>query len=146
MQESMGEFEFNEEQYQQRLERTLKLFQRARAMQSIEQAERLARDIAEQQERLQQQTSELDNAATGNNPERSSNGLSDADEPTPDVDRVAAEQERTAQEAERLEEMLEEIQRQLDELGSGDRSSLERLREETRREQIPERIDRKSVV
>ena len=140
MQESMGEFEFNEEQYQQRLERTLKLFQRARAMQSIEQAERLARDIAEQQERLQQQTSELDNAATGNNQERSSNGQSDADEPTPDVDRVAAEQERTAQEAERLEEMLEEIQRQLDELGSGDRSSLERLREETRREQIPERM------
>ena len=165
MQESMGDFEFNEEQYQQRLERTLRLFQRARVMQSIEQAERLASDLAERQEMLREQTSGLeenpadseqdaesdgegsdrdgsnaDGDEQGAAPSQQNSDMDDESASAPTAEQVADEQERTAEDAERLEEMLEEIQRQIDELGSGQRPDLDQLREETRREQIPERM------
>ncbi|MEM8485290.1 MAG: DUF4175 family protein [Bacteroidota bacterium] len=59
MQESLNNFEFSEEQYQQRLERTLDLFKQLRVQQDLEEVAKRAEDLAEQQEKLQEETEKL---------------------------------------------------------------------------------------
>ncbi|MDZ4701173.1 MAG: DUF4175 family protein, partial [Rhodothermales bacterium] len=69
MQEALQEFEFNEEQYQERLERTLDLFKQLRVQQDLEEAARRAEDLAEQQEQIREKTEELsDEPETGETP------------------------------------------------------------------------------
>ncbi len=59
MQDALQEFEFNEEQYQERLERTLDLFKQLRVQQDLEEAARRAEDLAEKQEQIGEKTEEL---------------------------------------------------------------------------------------
>lgn len=59
MQESLQNFEFNEQQYQERLERTLDLFKRLRTQQELDRASRLAEELARQEERLREATRAL---------------------------------------------------------------------------------------
>ena len=59
MQEAIQNFEFNEAQYQERLERTLELFKNLRVQQELEEAARRAEELAKQQEKLAEETGEL---------------------------------------------------------------------------------------
>ena len=59
MQESIENFEFSEEQYKERLERTLELFKNLRVQQGLEEAARRAEELARQEEKLAEETSEL---------------------------------------------------------------------------------------
>jgi|GEM_PF-298788 len=58
MQESLNNFQVNEEQYQNRLERTLELFKQIRVQQDLDEVARRAEELAEQQERMQEETAE----------------------------------------------------------------------------------------
>lgn len=91
MQESLQDFEFNEEQYRQRLERTLELFKKTRAMQQLEQAERLAQELNRHQDQLRQQTQQLDN------PDSSGDEIQEEGEGNENA--VSGEQESTPEEA-----------------------------------------------
>lgn len=59
MQEAIEDFEFNEQQYQERLERALELFKNLRTQQALEEAARRADELAKQQERLAEETADL---------------------------------------------------------------------------------------
>ncbi len=59
MQESLNNFEFSEDQYQQRLERTLELFKQLRVQQDLEEVAKRAEELAEQQEKIQEETEKL---------------------------------------------------------------------------------------
>lgn len=59
MQESLENFEFSEDQYQQRLERTLELFKQLRVQQDLEEVAKRAEDLAKQQEKMQEETEAL---------------------------------------------------------------------------------------
>ncbi len=59
MQESIEKFEFNEEMFQQRMERTLELFKRLQVQQKLEEAARRAEELAKEQERLAEETEKL---------------------------------------------------------------------------------------
>ena len=59
MQESLNNFEFSEEQYQKRMERTLELFKQLRVQQDLEEMARRAEELAEQQKKLQEETEAL---------------------------------------------------------------------------------------
>ena len=59
MQESLENFEFNEDQYRQRLERSLDLFKKLRTQQKLDEAAKLAEDLARQEERLREETRKL---------------------------------------------------------------------------------------
>lgn len=61
LQESLGDTEFNEQQYRQRLERTLELFKKIRVQQELDEAARRAEALAEQQRKLAERTRELMN-------------------------------------------------------------------------------------
>lgn len=60
MQQAMEDFDFNEEQYRERLERALELFKNLRTQQALEEAARRAEELAKQQERLAEETKKLE--------------------------------------------------------------------------------------
>ncbi len=59
MQESMNDFEFNEDQFKERLKRALDLFKRLQAYQGLEEAARRAEELAKRQEEIREATSTL---------------------------------------------------------------------------------------
>ena len=70
MQESLNNFQFNEQQYQERLERTLELFKQLRVQQDIDEVARRAEELAEQQENLQEATEQLEEEELGDGAEQ----------------------------------------------------------------------------
>ena len=70
MQESLNNFQFNEDQYQQRMERTLELFKQIRVQQDLDEVAKRAEELAKQQENLQEETEKLkDEDLNGENSE-----------------------------------------------------------------------------
>ncbi|MEX0599946.1 MAG: DUF4175 family protein, partial [Rhodothermales bacterium] len=129
MQQAIENFEFNEDQYRRRLERTLELFKNLRAQQRLEEAARRAEEIARQQEELSEETGslmeEMEEASPSPDPsdrnaaeENPSDRNASDDEPS-DAERLAQQQERSREEMERLEELLREAQQQLEEMRRG---------------------------
>ena len=59
MQQAIENFQFNEEQYQERLERTLELFKKLRVEQGLEEISKRLEELAKQEERLSEETGKL---------------------------------------------------------------------------------------
>ncbi len=78
MQQSLGDFEFNEEQFRDRIERALELFKRLRTEQKLQEASKRADDLAKREEELAEKTDRL-------------NSDKDSSEPQPDVSESAQE-------------------------------------------------------
>lgn len=140
MQEALENFEFNEQQYQQRLQRSLELFKKLRTQQKLDEAARRAEDLRKQQERLAEETSRRmeespeaedgdpsedaaeDAAESASNEEDANNegGESSSDEQRDAGDEDAADQQRAnedlAQEQERASEEMKQLQEELDEM------------------------------
>ena len=119
MQESIENFEFNEEMFRERLERSLELFKRLHVQQLLEEAARRADELAAEQKRLAEETQAADDD---------------------DSERLAEEQMRSGDSMESLEERLEEIERRMNELRNAPSEEMDRLNEETRQQEIPERM------
>ena len=68
MQNAIENFEFNEEMFQQRMERTLDLFKRLQVQQKLEEASRRAEALAEEQENMAEETRELADPEAGEEP------------------------------------------------------------------------------
>ena len=58
MQKAMEDFEFNEEQYRQRLDRTIELFKQLRRQQKVEEISRRMDELGQTEQRLAEQTAE----------------------------------------------------------------------------------------
>ena len=65
MQDNLNQFEQMEQQYQDRLERTLDLFKQLRVQQDLDEAAKRAEDIAKQQEQIQEETRQLQEQQEG---------------------------------------------------------------------------------
>lgn len=59
MQQAIENFQFNEEQYQERLERTLELFKKLRVEQGLEEISKRMEELAREEERLAEETGKL---------------------------------------------------------------------------------------
>ncbi|NBB87222.1 MAG: chromosome partitioning protein ParA [Bacteroidetes bacterium] len=116
MQEAFEDYEFNEDQYRDRLERTLDLFRNLRVQQELEEAANRFEDLAEQQEQLEEETGKH----TGETP---------ADDATTPED-LAAAQDQAAEEMRQLEEQLDKIREQMEEVKNAPSDALDELREE----------------
>ena len=168
MQEALDNFEFNEEMFQQRMERTLDLFKRLQVQQKLEEAERRAEELAEQQERLAEETEELadsdeseeesqqegeqnegeqqegeQNEGEQQEGERQEGEQQEGNQQENDQPRneeLAREQERSSEEMKKLEERMEEIRERMEELQNSPSEQMEQLNEQTRQQQIPENM------
>ncbi len=116
MQEAFEDYEFNEDQYRDRLERTLDLFRNLRVQQELEEAANRFEDLAQQQEQLQEETGKH----TGDTP---------ADDATAPED-LAAAQDQAAEEMQQLEEQLDKIREQMEDVKNAPSDALDELREE----------------
>jgi len=116
MQEAFEDYESNEDQYRDRLERTLDLFRNLRVQQELEEAANRFEDLAQQQEQLEEETGKQ----TGEPP---------ADDATAPED-LAAAQDQAAEEMQQLEEQLDKIREQMEEVKNAPSDALDELREE----------------
>ncbi len=131
MQQSAERFEFNEEQYRERLERTLDLFKKMRVQGMLEEAARRAQDLAERQERLSEKTRDLEEKA------RSEEDPGDRSEA---ANTIAQEQERSAAEMKALEEQLEKVREKMDELLRAPGEEMQRLQEALQQQALPQKM------
>ncbi len=120
MQESLEKFEFNEEMFRERMERTLELFKNFQVQQQLEEAARRAEDLKQVQENLSEQTEQ--------NP------------PAENVNDLIDEQQFSSEEMTALEEKLEEIRDRMEELRNAPVSQMEQLNQETQAKELPEKM------
>lgn len=116
MQEAMERYEFQEEQYRERLARTLDLFKNLRAQQEMEAVINQAEDLAERESALQEETAQ---AASQETPPSAQERAE-----------LAEEQSDLAEDAASLEEDIERVSELLSELRSAPQASMRRLEQE----------------
>lgn len=136
MQQSLQNFEFDEEQFRQRLERALELFKRLQIQQGLEEAARRAQELEELQENLQQDTRELSEQQEQSKEGRETRESDAANE----SERLAKEQDRSASEMESLQERLRELQQQMEEIPRTSPKQLEELRSRLEQQDLPEQM------
>lgn len=129
MQESMERFEFNEEQYRERLDRTLELFRNLRVQKDLEEAARRAEDLARTEAELAEKTREAQERPDAGDPP-------EAPDSSP-REQLAREQERAAEDMQRLEEKMSETLERMQDVRQAPRQSMQQLTEETRSEDLP---------
>lgn len=117
MQESLEKFEFNEEMFRERIERTLELFKNFQVQQQLEETKRRAEDLQEVQDNLAEQTAE--------------------DTPTETPKELAEEQMQAAEEMSALEARMEEIAERMQELQRAPVQQMEQLNEQTQAKELP---------
>jgi len=122
MQEALDRYGFNEEQYRDRLERTLELFRNFQVQQKLEEAAHRAENLAAEQEQMAQEIADDTEAA---HQEREA---------------LADQQMRNKEEMEQLEAHMEEIARRMEAIKNAPRDAMSQLNEETQAQQLPEQM------
>ena len=139
MQEAIEKFEFSEDQYKQRLERTLDLFKQFKTQQSIDEVEKRAEELAKTEESLQEMTEqvekEMDEASKDGPPSAEQQEKSEED-----LDRLAAEQERAKKELESLLDRLEEIQEEMKDVKSAPQNEMQQMTDQLQQENLPQKM------
>jgi hypothetical protein len=157
MQRSLGDFEFNEDQFKERIERALELFKRLRTEQQLEEAARRADDLSKRQAEMAEKTGQLseDQPAKADEPlqkqpereekqgEQTEDGAKSDSSNTkqqlneePDAEQLATEQERSAEDMERLEELMGQIGEQMQELSPAPTDQMQRVQEQVKQEDL----------
>jgi hypothetical protein len=133
LQESIGKFEFNEKQYQERLERTLELFKKLRMQQSLDEAARRAEELAERQEELAKETGEMLNEQQPGD-QNEQNGQQNPEQERNDQEQADSEQqEQNAGEQEQNSPQREDGQKQQTDAEQDQNPSPEQLANEQER-------------
>ncbi len=152
LQDSMGDFEFNEQQYKQRLERTLDLLKKLRLQQNLDEAARRLEELAEREERMANETEKLierekndsgkEGARSPDDPQRP-----EAGQPNPETrsaEKLASDQDQARQELEQLQQKIEEMSRNAAEMKSGPTKQMEQLGREMQEQSMPEQMKENS--
>lgn len=127
MQDAMENFEFSEQLYQERLERTLNLFKNFRVQQDLEEVERRSEDLARTEEKLAEETGQMPEKAQDTNQQEQAENL-------------AEQQEQAAEEMQALEEKMEEIRKRMEELKNQPSEEMQDLLEDTQDKNIPQKM------
>ena len=144
IQQNLEEFEFNEKLYKDRLERALELFKNLRLQQDLEEAEKRAQDLVDLEDRIEEETAELQNEKnrqdSANPPEDGRRPEVEPESNSEDSDRLAAEQDQAASDMEALEKKLEEIRKRMEDLNSGPTEKMQNLEEDTLDRELPKQM------
>ena len=140
LQESLGEFEFSEQEYRERLERTLDLFKKMRVQQQLDEAARRAEALAERQREMAERTEALqqqEDAPTQEAQTDEDAEQGDAEQPE-DVDSEQADSEQADSEQADSEQADSERAEQGRENEDGSDESREESSKEAARQQDAE--------
>ena len=120
MQESFETFEFNEEMFRERMERSLELFKNFQLQQQLEEAASRAEDIENVQAKLSERTSD--------------------DGRIKDPKSLSLEQQQAAQDMTSLETKMEEISDRMQDMKHAPTSAMNQLNQETLDQQLPQKM------
>ncbi len=156
MQQAIENFEFNEEQYRKRMERTLEMLKRFRAEQSLEEAAKRAEELAEKEEKISEATQDLmeqeekpsdagqepkDSEGTENQKGEQSESSQDSPQSqTKSPEELAKEQLQAKEEMEKLEQLMEEIQEQLGNMENAPSDQMEQMSEQMEQQDLPSQM------
>lgn len=134
MQDALEQFEFSEDMYQERLERTLDLFKQFRVQQDMEEIQERAQDLAETEDQLAEETAKLENE------QKAEEASGDNQQPDQRNEDLAKEQERAAEEMKALEEKMEEVLERMQEMESRKSEDMQDLLEDTQDKEMSEQM------
>lgn len=138
MQDALEKFEFSEEMYQERLERTLDLFKKFRVDQDMEEIEERAKDLSETEQRLADETEKLEEEQKQAEDPQDAN--SDNEQPGERKDELAEEQELAAEEMKALEEKMEEVRKRMEEMDNMPAEEMQDLMEDTQDQEMSQKM------
>ncbi len=116
IQEALDKFDFDEDQFQQRLGRTMELFKNIRAQQELEEIAERAGELEQQEKELEEHTKEL--------------AESDEADKSAESEKLAEQQEQAKADMAELEEMLRKAQEHIDELNAGPKQEMQEMMDE----------------
>ena len=120
LQSSLEDFSFNEEQFRERLERTLELFKNFQVQQKLDEAAMRAEDLKDIQDELAEKT---------------------AQNPEPDETEPLGRQQRQASEdMEALESQMADIRERMEEMRNAPQEAMQQLNQETRAQELPQQM------
>lgn len=134
MQDALEKFEFSEDMYQERLERTLDLFKKFRVDQDMEEIEQRAEDLAETEDKLAEETAKLEN-------EQQQESSGENEQPGEKNEDLAQQQEMAAEDMKALEEKMEEVRERMEELDNMPSQEMQDLLEDTQDQQMSEQME-----
>lgn len=120
LQSSLEKFDFNEEQFRERMERTLELFRNFQVQQRLDEAATRAEDLKDIQDELAEQT-----------------------EADPDLDKaepLSREQRRASEDMESLEEKMADIQERMEQMRNAPQDAMKQLNDATQAQQLPQQM------
>ncbi len=157
MQEALQNFEFSEEQFQQRLERTLSLFEQMRMKQNLGEAARRAEELAKREEQLAGQTEDLqreqaeeeagtrggdDDASKAEVDEGEDKGAERSQEQRQKREALARDQGQAQEQLESLKEELLELQEQMQESPTAPKQDMQKLMQKMQRQNPSQKMER----
>ena len=132
MMQSLEDIEFNEEDFRERLERALELFERLRTAQELDEAAQRAQDLAEQEAALAE--------ATENQEEQQNEGETGEQQNTAERERLAAEQERAQEQMQELQEMLEELAERMQDQAGAPNEQMQEMMEQMEQQDLQQQM------
>ena len=134
MQDALEKFDFSENMYQERLERTLDLFKQFRVQQDMEEVEKRAQELAETEDQLAEETAKLEND------QEAEEASGDNQQPGDRNEELAEEQERAAEDMKALEEKMEEVLERMQELDNMPSQDMQDLLEDTQDQEMSDKM------
>jgi len=133
MQDALEKFEFSENMYQERLERTLDLFKQFRVQQDMEEVQQRAEELAETEDKLAEETAKLEN-------EQAQEADGDNQQPSDRNEQLAKEQEQASEDMKALEEKMEEVLQRMEELDNMPSEDMQDLLEDTQDQEMSQQM------
>lgn len=136
MMEQLENAEFNEEEFQERLERAMALLEQLKTAQELDEAARRAEELAEREEALQEATEALEDRQDGEQQNGEQSNQRDAAE----RERLAREQEGARKAMEELERQMQELQERMENQPGAPSEQMQQTNEQMQRQNLPQRM------
>lgn len=133
MMESLEQVEFNEDDFRERLERAMELFERLRTAQELDEAAQRAEDLAEQEAALQEATENLE--------EQQSAGESSEQQSASEREQLAQDQERAQEQMDELQEMLEQLAEQMQDQSGAPNEQMQEMMEQMEQQDMSQQME-----
>lgn len=133
MMQSLEDIEFNEEDFRERLERAMELFERLRTAQELDEAGQRAEDLAEQEAALREATENLE--------EKQNNGETSEQQSAAEREQLAADQESAQAQMEELEEMMEQLAAKMQEQQGAPNEQMQEMMEQMEQQEMSEQME-----
>lgn len=157
IQESMTDFKFNEQQYRERLERTLELFKKLKLQQDLDEVNKRVEDLIQKEqdlaektrEALQQQKPDQSNVSQkgekkAGDKDNSSESPENKESSQVKSEDLAREQDRAGEEMKSILEKMETLKEKSGEMKRSPQEAMQQLLNETNKQQLPQEMKNNS--